>query len=178
MVQYKYLCGVSGGRDLVYKDTEGVCASAHTLCSGKKPTGSVANGTIHVYHLKGIPSFSWNKNNHELKDHTQGHTLHTALEETSQTLPCKPHHFVVWQMGSNVLWRETTSASSEQTTLYPEDGGSRFLKTLGTHLPKYMVPHPRKPTASWSLPWESKISHHWNLFRTFPKQFLVRFEVQ
>jgi hypothetical protein len=27
------------------------------------------------------------------------------------------------------------SASSEQTTLYPEDGGSRFLKTLGTPLP-------------------------------------------
>ena len=37
------------------------------------------------------------------------------------------------------------SASSEQTTLYPEDGGSRFLKTLGTHLQKYMKPHPRKP---------------------------------
>jgi len=26
MVQYKYYCGVSGGRDLVYKDMEGVCA--------------------------------------------------------------------------------------------------------------------------------------------------------
>jgi len=37
------------------------------------------------------------------------------------------------------------SAISEQTTLYPEDGGRRFLKTLGTLLPKYMVPHPTKP---------------------------------
>jgi len=26
MVQYKHLCGVSEGRDLVYKDLEGVCA--------------------------------------------------------------------------------------------------------------------------------------------------------
>ena len=26
MVQYKYQCGVSGGRDLVYKDMEGLCA--------------------------------------------------------------------------------------------------------------------------------------------------------
>jgi len=26
MAHYKHLCGVSGGRDLVYKDKEGVCA--------------------------------------------------------------------------------------------------------------------------------------------------------
>ena len=26
MVQYKYYCGVSGGRDLIYKDMEDVCA--------------------------------------------------------------------------------------------------------------------------------------------------------
>jgi len=42
------------------------------------------------------------------------------------------------------LWGDTV-CKSEQSTLYPEDGGSRFPKTLGTPLPKYMVPHPTKP---------------------------------
>jgi hypothetical protein len=38
----------------------------------------------------------------------------------------------------------------ECDAVYPEDGGSRFLRNIGEHLPDYTVSHPRRQAGSVS----------------------------
>jgi hypothetical protein len=47
---------------------------------------------------------------------------------------------IVQKMRTNV---SEESDGSNFKDLYPEDGDSRFLRNVGTYLPKYMASYPR-----------------------------------